>query len=267
MIVFQAGYRDGGKVGAASGAGAGPSAPANGARPGGGSYRAHTHLRGGGLVSALPHDLERLRAGEEVVRVVHLHVELARSGRVGGRVRIGGGQRRRPEGPRPRAPRRAPRGPVAIAGQKNAPGTCPPSTPPPSGASRPTPSFSSGRSRHSRARRRNSPARVRSPGSTALPPESTRARCPPAPPARRERKPASVRGREVLRPCAAPGDLASRGGARRANTPDPSAVARRVHRANRRVCDSWRTARRTFLWLRAWMWASRISIFRDCVRI
>ena len=96
------------------------------------------YLRGGHLITALPQHLERLGAGEQVVGVVHLHLELrtrreeGRFGDVsdaaGGERRVGGGRDTR-------------RGCLAgrDRGSRRAPGTCPPSIPPPSGALRPTP--------------------------------------------------------------------------------------------------------------------------------
>ena len=96
------------------------------------------YLRGGHLVTALPQHLERLGAGEQVVGVVHLHLELRtrrEEGRFGDVSDAAGGERRVGGGRDARRGRLAGRD----RGSRRVPGTCPPSIPPPSGALRPTP--------------------------------------------------------------------------------------------------------------------------------
>jgi hypothetical protein len=96
------------------------------------------YLGGGHLVTALPQHLERLGAGEQVVGVVHLHLELRtrrEEGRFGDVSDAAGGGRRVCGGRDARRGRLAGRD----RGSRRVPGTCPPSIPPPSGALRPTP--------------------------------------------------------------------------------------------------------------------------------
>ena len=216
MILFQAGYRDGGKVGAASGAGAGRARP-------------RTCASG---------DVSRPRAP---VRVLFPRFHATWSARRGGgctrctctsnwRVREGGregadrgGQRRRPEG----------RGHARLAARLADPSRSRARKthlvlvrlPPRHRAERITPSSRRDALALARASSNRPRAFARRAGRAS---SGVDAGAVSTGSSRATRTKAGLGARSGgPRPCAAPGDLASRGGARRANTPI-SAVARRV---------------------------------------